>query len=163
MMNQAEDSKLRLNELTSQFGEDLVSSWVLVDQPRIDTFADCTEDHSPVHVDPQAAAAFLGSDRTVAHGMLSLSLLSGLSTSFLDRIEKRSCLNYGFDKVRFLAMVPEGGRVRAVYRLSEAVQRKPGLWRLRFESRLELEGAAQPAVIADWLLQMEDLARDPIE
>src|SRR5215210_6585640 len=117
---------MRLAELTEQWGGELVSPWVLVDQRRIDSFAECTEDHSAVHVDPAAAAALLGLDGTIVHGMLSLSLLSGLSTAFLDRIEKRSCLNYGFDKVRFLATVPEGSRVRAVYRLVEAEERKPG-------------------------------------
>jgi len=152
---------MRLNELTGELGGEIFSPWVLLDQSRIDTFADCTEDHSAVHVDAQAAAEILGSDRTIAHGMLSLSLLSGLSTSFLDRIEKRSCLNYGFDKVRFLATVPEGRHVRGVYRLAEAVERKPGQWRIRFDTRLEVEGVEQPAVFADWLLQMEDLAGNP--
>ena len=150
---------MRLNELTARLKGELCSAWVLVDQARIDAFADCTEDHTAVHVDPQAAAALLGLDRTIAHGMLSLSLLSGLSTSFLDQIEKKSCLNYGFDKVRFLATVPEGARVRAVYHLAEAVERGAGQWRIRLESRLEVEGGEQPAVFADWLLQMEDLPR----
>ena len=154
---------MRLNQLTERLGGELISPWVLVDQPRIDSFADCTEDHSPVHVDPQAAAALTGSARTIAHGMLSLSLLSGLSTTFLDLIEKRSCLNYGFDKVRFLATIPEGSRVRAVFRLSEAVERKAGQWRIRLESKIEVEGCEQPAVFADWLLQMEDFGDHPTE
>lgn len=152
---------MQLNELTKELGGEIFSPWVLVGQSRIDTFADCTEDHSAVHGDPQAAAEILGSDRTIAHGMLSLSLLSGLSTSMLERIEKRSCLNYGFDKVRFLAIVPEGRQVRGSYRLVEAAERKPGQWRIRFDARLEVEGVEQPAVTADWLLQMEDLAALP--
>lgn len=149
---------MRLNQLTEQMGGSLESPWVVVDQARINMFADCTEDHTPIHVDPQAAAAISGTARTIAHGMLSLSLLSGLSTSFLDQIEKHSCLNYGFDKVRFLATVPEGSRARAVFRLAEAIESKAGQWRIRFEATLEVEGADRPAVFADWLLQMEDLA-----
>ena len=151
---------VRLKQLTKQLGWDFVSPWVIVDQSRIDAFADCTEDHSPIHVDPQVAAALTGTARTVAHGMLSLSLLSGLSTAFLDLIEKQSCLNYGFDKVRFLAMIPEGSRVRGVFRLVEAVERKAGQWRIRIESTLDVEGTDQPAVFADWLLQMEDFAEN---
>lgn len=149
---------MRLHQLTQQWSGDLVSPWVLVDQRRIDAFADCTEDHSPIHVDPQAAVSLTGTARTIAHGMLSLSLLSGLSTSILDQIEKKSCLNYGFDKVRFLAAIPEGSRVRAVFRLAEAFERKAGQWRIRFESMLYVESTDQPAVFADWLLQMEDSA-----
>lgn len=149
---------MRLDELTGQVDGEIFSPWILIDQARIDAFAGCTEDNSAVHVDPRAAAAMLGSERTIAHGMLSLSLLSGLSTSLLDRIEKTSCLNYGFNKVRFLATVPEGSRVRAVYRLIEAAERKPGQWRIRLEAKLEVEGGQAPAAFADWLLQMEDCA-----
>lgn len=151
---------MRLNQIPEHLGEELVSPWVVVDKARIDAFADCTEDHSPVHVDPLAAAAVTGTARIIAHGMLSASLISGLSTTVMDVIERESCLNYGFDKVRFLATIDEGSRVRAVFRIAEAVERKPGQWRVRFDSTLEVEGSDQPAVFAEWLLQMEDF-RDP--
>ena len=149
---------MKLNQIVEHLGEELVSPWVLVDQARIDAFADCTNDHSPLHVDPHAAFAATGTARTIAHGMLSLSLISGLSTTVMDVIEKETCLNYGFDKVRFLATIPEGSRVRAIFRFAEAVERKPGQWRVRFDSALEVEGTEQPAVFADWLLQMDEIA-----
>jgi acyl dehydratase len=147
---------MRLGELPDHVGMTLVSPWVRVDQARIDAFADCTEDHTFIHVDPVAAASVTGTGGTIAHGFLSLSLLGGLATKVLRFWEQESGVNYGLDKVRLLAPVPAGSRVRAVYRLVEATERKPREWRLRFDATLEREGSDRPALVAEWIIQAVD-------
>ncbi|MFC3175213.1 MaoC family dehydratase [Novosphingobium bradum] len=144
---------MQLAELAAQTGEIVgTSDWVVIDQPRIDAFADCTGDHQFIHVDPERAAAVTGTGGTIAHGFLSLSLLGGMSIDMLAAVEMTVGMNYGFDKVRFLAPVPCGARVRGVFRLAEAVEKRAGQWLLRFDASLEIEGAAKPAFVAEWLV-----------
>jgi len=147
---------MRLGELPGHVGMTLVSPWVVVYQARIDAFADCTEDHTFIHVDPVAAARVTGTGGTIAHGFLSLSLLGGLATTVLRFWEQESGVNYGLDKVRLLAPVPAGSRVRGVYRLAEATERKSRQWRLRFDATLECEGSDRPALVAEWIIQAVD-------
>jgi acyl dehydratase len=151
---------MRLGELPQHIGMVRESPWILVDQTRIDAFADCTEDHTFIHVDPVAAARVTGTGGTIAHGFLSLSLLGGMATRALKFWEQESGVNYGFEKIRFLSPVPSGSRVRAVYRLADATMRKPRQWRIRFEATLEIEGAERPAVVADWIIQAVDFAEN---
>lgn len=142
----------RPSELQSLIGHEVgVSKWFEVDQARIDAFAKITEDEQFIHVDPEAAKAtpFGG---TIAHGFLTLSLLSALAIEAMPVPEGAAMgVNYGFDKVRFLSPVPAGGRIRGRFRLLEATERKPGEWLIRFECTVELEGAEKPAIIAEWL------------
>ena len=127
------------------------SAWIDITQDRINTFADCTEDHQFIHVDPEAAAKtpFGG---TIAHGFLTLSLLSKLVEGNGIIPENTVMgLNYGFDKVRFLAPVRSGKRVRANIEVAD-VQEKPGnRFLIKQAVSVEIEGEETPALIADWL------------
>ena len=102
-----------LDVIRAKVGEEVgVSSWLAIDQPRIDAFADATEDHQFIHVDPAAAAA-AGFGGTIAHGFLSLSLLSRMGAEgMLLPDGLKMAVNYGLDRVRFLAPVKSGSRVR---------------------------------------------------
>jgi acyl dehydratase len=118
---------------------------------RIDDFATVTQDHQFIHTDPNRAreTPFGG---TVAHGFLTLSLLSAMIRSGLPAIEGvKASLNYGFDKVRFLHPVRSGARVRARFRLPSFSQREEGRWLMVLKVVIEIEGDEKPALIADWL------------
>ncbi|MFT4289152.1 MaoC family dehydratase [Nocardioides sp.] len=135
-----------LTDLADSQGEDLgASDWILVDQRRIDGFAEVTGDHQWIHVDPaRAASGPFG--RTIAHGYLTLSLLAELTTR-LYRVDGVSfAVNYGLDRVRFITPVLEGSRIRATARLAE-VDRLEGAVQLRLESRIEIEGQDRPAAV----------------
>jgi acyl dehydratase len=138
-------------ELASLVGRSFVSRWIVVDQGRIDAFAEVTEDGQFIHVDPERAAAtqFGG---TVAHGFLTLSLLSTLAYSVLPRIEGAAHgVNYGFDRVRFIHPVRSGSRVRGHFTLLAVKRRSEREWQLTYEVSVEVEGEAKPALAAQWL------------
>jgi acyl dehydratase len=139
----------RLPELIGQ--EVGVSRWIEVDQARIDAFADITEDRQFIHIDPERAKAtpFGG---TIAHGFLTLSLASAMSYDAVPPLEGVVMgVNYGFDKLRFLAPVPAGSRVRGRFRLLSAEDKGGGRWLLKHELTVEIEGGDKPALIAEWL------------
>lgn len=128
-----------------------VSRWVEMDQKRIDTFADCTEDHQFIHVDPVRAAEtpFGG---TIAHGFLTLSLLSGMAYDVFPPIEgTKMGVNYGMNKLRFLAPVPSGKRVRGRFKLLDVAERHPGVLQSTYEATIEIEGEDKPALLAEWV------------
>lgn len=128
-----------------------VSRWILVDQARIDAFAGITEDRQFIHIDPVAAASspFGG---TIAHGFLSLSMLSRMAMDIAFVLDGMVMgINYGFDKVRFLVPVSSGKKIRGRFVLEDAVEKSPGQWMLRFGVSVEIEGEAKPALIAQWL------------
>ena len=141
-----------LDEIRSRIGEEVgVSSWLTVDQPRIDAFADATEDHQFIHVDPRAAAA-AGLGGTIAHGFLSLSLLSRMAAEGMLIPEGvKMALNYGFDRVRFLAPVKSGKRVRGRFTLDSVEEKAPGQVLMRHLVTVEIEGEDKPALAATWL------------
>ncbi|MBT8141320.1 MAG: MaoC family dehydratase [Gammaproteobacteria bacterium] len=131
--------------------ETLPSDWFTVTQDQIDTFAKCTLDEQFIHVDPEKAAQtpFGG---TIAHGFLSLSMLSYFSESFALLID--GCymgVNYGFDKVRFIAPVRSGKRIRGHGKVIEIKEKKPGTFAFRMEVTIEIEGEDKPALMAEWL------------
>lgn len=132
----------------------LLSDWCAIDQARIDAFADVTEDHQFIHVDPEAAAQtpFGG---TVAHGFLTLSLLSKFAaeclTDIIDIEGFTMTVNYGFQKVRFVEPVRSGARVRGTFVLKSAEQRVSGRTLLCYDSKVEIEGGEKPALVAEWL------------
>lgn len=139
-----------LTELVDSQGEDLgASDWILVDQKRIDGFADVTGDHQWIHVDPvRAASGPFG--RTIAHGYLTLSLLAEMTTRMY-RVENVSlAVNYGLDRVRFVTPVVEGSRIRARARIA-AAERIEGAVHLRLESTIEIEGSQRPAAVVNSL------------
>jgi acyl dehydratase len=139
-------------ELTQRIGEQLgVSAWFLVDQQRVDAFADITLDHQFVHVDAERARAtpFGG---TIAHGFLTLSLLVHLCLPFIPVLaDRKLVVNYGFDKVRFSAPVKVGKRIRAVATLAAVEERKLGQVIMRVDVTVEIEGENKPALVAEWL------------
>jgi acyl dehydratase len=145
---------MKLQDLASKVGETMgTSDWFLIDQARINAFADNTEDHQFIHVNPEMAKATpLGS--TVAHGFLTLSMLSALMESAItERYEVAMSINYGFDKVRFLNFVKSGKRIRGHFKLLELTEKRPGQWLQKVEATVEIEGEEKPALIAEWLFQ----------
>jgi acyl dehydratase len=141
-----------IEDIRGRVGSEVgVSDWILVDQAAIDAFAEITQDHQFIHVDPEAAAKtpFGG---TVAHGFLTLSLLSRMAADAMLRPETvRMGVNYGFEKVRFIAPVRSGKRVRGRFRLDRFEERNPGQWQFVHEVTVEIEGEDKPALIADWI------------
>src|SRR6201747_512155 len=129
-----------------------VSSWHLVDQPRIDIYADVIEDHQFIHIDPERAKRETPFGTTVAHGFLTMSLMSIMSYEVMPVIEGTTMgVNYGFDRLRFLSPVRSGSRVRGRFILKEATLRKPKQLLSRTSVTVEIEGEAKPAIAADWL------------
>ena len=141
-----------LDEIRSRIGDEVgVSSWLTVDQARIDAFAEATEDRQFIHTDPEAAAAtpFGG---TIAHGFLTLSLLSRMAAEAMLIPESvKMALNYGLDRVRFLAPVKSGKRVRGRFTLDSVEEKAPGQWLMRHTVTVEIEGEDKPALTAQWL------------
>ena len=140
------------SDLQSLIGQEVgVSRWITVDQARIDAFARVTGDEQFIHVDPERAKAtpFGG---TIAHGFLTLSLASAMSYDAVAPLDGVAMgVNYGFDKLRFLAPVPAGSRVRGRFRLLSAEDKGCGRWLLKHALTVEIEGADKPALIAEWL------------
>ena len=129
-----------------------VSSWHLVDQTRINSFADVIEDHQFIHIDPERAKRETPFGSTVAHGFLTMSLLSIMSYEVMPVIEGTTMgVNYGFDKLRFISPVRAGSRVRGRFVLAEAKLRKEKELQSRTNVTIEIEGEEKPALVADWL------------
>ena len=142
-------------ELQTKVGETIgTSEWVLVDQDMINKFADATGDHQFIHVDIEKAklTPFGG---TIAHGFLTLSLIPMLGQKTdAPKIEGiKMGVNYGGNKVRFLAPVRSGKRVRSHVKLLELEEKRPGQWQQTNEITIEIEGEEKPALIAEWITQ----------
>ena len=141
-----------LEEIRGREGQEVgASSWLLVDQERIDSFAEATEDRQFIHVDREAAAQtpFGG---TIGHGFLTLSLLSRMGAeAMLIPQDVRMVVNYGLDRVRFLAPVRSGKRVRGRFVLHSVTEKAPGQILLRHDVTVEIEGEDKPALSAHWL------------
>jgi acyl dehydratase len=145
---------MKVEDLAAKVGEVIgTSDWFLLDQGRIDAFADCTEDHQFIHVNPEMAkmTPFGG---TIAHGFLTLSMLAAMSDNGAPKPAVQMAVNYGFDKVRFLTPVKSGGRVRGHFKLLELVEKRPGQWQEKIEVSVEIEGGEKPALIAEWIVQL---------
>ena len=141
-----------LDEIRAKVGTSLgASPWIEIDQQSIDTFADVTGDHQFIHVDP-AAAAQTPFGGTIAHGFLTLSLLSQMAAHvMLVPDTTRMGVNYGFDKIRFIAPVRSGKRVRGRFTLASAEEKRPGQWQFLHKVTVEIEGEDKPALTADWI------------
>ena len=141
-----------LDEIHARVGQEIgISSWLTVDQQRIDAFANATEDRQFIHVDPAAAAGtpFGG---TIAHGFLTLSLLSRMGAEVMLVPEGvKMGVNYGLDRARFLAPVRSGKRVRGRFTLDSVDEKAPGQLLLRHTVTVEIEGEEKPALTAEWL------------
>ena len=142
-------------EMTAKVGETLgTSEWLLVDQEMINKFADATGDHQFIHVNEDMAkmTPFGG---TIAHGFLTLSLFPVLmAKSDCPRVEGvKMGVNYGGNKVRFLAPVRSGKKIRGHFKLLELEEKRPGQWQQTLEFSVEIEGEDKPALIAEWISQ----------
>ena len=139
-----------LHQLT---GRELApSAWITIDQARIDAFAACTDDHQFIHVDPARAAAESPYGTTIAHGFLSLSLLAAHRPADFPQIADLGLtINYGLDRLRFLAPVRAGARVRLLTRVLDVTPKGPGRVLLKQEKTMEIEGEAKPAYVAEQL------------
>ena len=144
-----------LDQIRSKVGTDIgTSDWITVDQQRIQMFADATEDQQFIHIDPTAAAQ-TPFGATIAHGFLSLSLLSRMAADVMLRPETlKMGVNYGLDRVRFIAPVRSGKRVRGQFTLNSIEAKAPGQLLTRHTVTVEIEGEAKPALTAIWLGMM---------
>ena len=127
-----------------------LSDWIVVDQTMINAFADATHDHQFIHVDPARAAdsPFGG---TIAHGFLTLSLLSAMNYDCLPKVREQTMgINYGFDTVRFVAPVKSGARIRGHFILAEARFRGGGMLMTTYDVTIEIENERKPALTARW-------------
>ena len=144
--------RIRSEDLPSLIGKELdPSPWLEITQERINQFADATNDHQFIHVDPDKAAqtAFGG---PIAHGFLSLSLLSYLNAQSAVVPENLVMgVNYGSDKIRYLMPVRVGKRIRSLQKVLEVTEKKPGNWLLKYQVTVEIEGEETPALIAEIL------------
>ncbi len=140
------------DEMANMVGTKLpVSDWMTVDQDRIDTFADCTEDHQFIHIDQEAAAKtpFGG---TIAHGFLTLSLLTKLSSENSVGVKGTVMgVNYGIDKLRFIAPVRAGKRIRAHSEILDVDRKDANRFLVKTGVTVEIEGEETPALYAEWL------------
>lgn len=140
------------NEITEAIGlQAEPTQWHQVTQQQINQFADCTLDHQFIHIDPEAAkkTPFGG---TIAHGFLSLSMLSHFAESFSTVIDGFYMgINSGFDKVRFIHPVAVNSKIRAHAKLLDIEETKPGQFRTKTEVTIEIEGVEKPALVAEWI------------
>jgi acyl dehydratase len=140
----------------SRVGQEIaVSDWLEVTQARINQFANATGDHQWIHVDAARAAAESPYKSTIAHGFLTLSLLSTLIRESIQFTGLRMAINYGLNRVRFISPVPSGSRVRARITL-QAVDEVSGGVQATWLATIEREGAEKPAAVAEWLVRYYD-------
>jgi acyl dehydratase len=151
-INKTDKRVIDAADLESVIGQDVgVSDWALIDQDKINAFADVTYDPYFIHTDPTRAEQETSFGGAIAHGFLTLSMLSAMAYDALPDIKGRTVgMNYGFDKIRFLAPVPAGSRIRGRFRMA-SVQRKPGQAVVKYAVTVEIEGKEKPALAAEWL------------
>ena len=147
------NSALTFANVADSIGKEIgVSSWVTVDQNRINAFADCTNDHQWIHVDVERAKKESPFGTTIAHGYLTLSLLADMSYEIgIVPQDVAAVFNYGLDKVRFLTPVKSGSRVRARATLTDVTEQAGGRKLLKVSNSIEIEGETKPALIAETL------------
>ncbi len=132
-------------------GEEVgLSDWVVIDQHRIDQFAEATGDYQWIHVDTDRAAKEMPDGKTISHGYLTLALIPALTGNFVEVKNLERAINFGLNKVRFYAPVPVGARLRARATVLQA-RRRAGALLLTSEVRIEMEGAKKPACVAETL------------
>ena len=145
-----------LKTLPDFVGKELgVSNLVQVEQPRIDQFAECTGDHQWIHVDPKRASAESPYGGTIAHGFLTLSMVATMAMEVgIVPADARAGLNYGMDKLRFMAPVKTGARVRCRVELISAEDKGGGNTLIKTRNTLEIEGGQKPGLVAEMLVML---------
>ena len=149
---QGPSSTMTLDEIRSYTGKEIgVSEWFELDQDKINGFADLTEDHMFLHVNPEAAKAtpFGG---TIAHGLLTLSMMPVMAYQAMPGVSgTKMGVNYGYDKVRFMAPVKSGKRIRGHFVVKNVEDKGDGRFALNQEVTIEIEGEDKPALAAEWI------------
>ena len=148
-------SAYQIDQLREMIGREVGSSgWLTVDQAMIDSFASVTGDHQWIHIDPARAKTESRFGRTIAHGFLTLSMLSRLSReAFEIRGDFRMRINYGLNRLRFPAPVPVDARIRARFVL-QALEDIEGGHQLTWLVTIDVEGQSKPALIGEWLIRL---------
>jgi len=143
---------LSVDQLNDYIGEEVgISEWLLVDQERIDQFADATGDHQYIHVDSNRAAK-TPFGTTIAHGFLTMSLMVLMGYEGSTKLENSIMgINYGFDKLRFINPVKVNSKIRGRFQLISAEEKKPNQWLLKHNITVEIAGEEKPALVAEWL------------
>lgn len=142
-----------INELRGRVGQEVaVSDWFEVAQARINLFAEATEDRQWIHTEPERAARESPFKTTIAHGFLTLSLLSELMKQAIEVGGLRMAINYGLNRVRFVSPVPAGARIRASFTLAEVEEISGGL-QATWKVSIERDGGNKPCCVAEWLVR----------
>jgi acyl dehydratase len=142
--------KMSRADFEAKIGQDLgASEWLLIDQAMIDAFADLTLDHNPIHIDPKVGAA-TPFGATIAHGFLTLSLLSNFAYQVLPSSGARMGVNYGLNRLRFISPVRVGSRVRGRFHL-KSIESEDGRSTITTSVTVEIEGEERPALVAEWV------------
>ncbi len=142
---------MKLQDLQTLIGKDLgTSDWMVIDQSRINDFADTTEDHQFLHVDVEAAknTPFGG---TIAHGFLTVSLLPALMDRACGMPDAKMSINYGMNTLRFLNPVKSGARIRARFKQLDLHEKRENQWQQTVAVTVEIEGEEKPALLAEWI------------
>ena len=144
---------IALDDIAPLVGQDLdPSDWFEMTQKRVNQFADATNDHQFIHVKP-LKAKFTPFGGTIAHGFLTLSMITHLMTQNAPVPEGlKMTINYGSDKVRYIAPVRVGKRIRAAQKIADVTEKKPGQWLVKTEVTIEIEGEDKPALTAEILM-----------
>lgn len=152
---------LTFDNLHQWVGQELgLSRWITVDQERIDKFADCTEDHQWIHVDPIRARQQSPFRTTIAHGYLTLSIIGALGQEIGALPENtQAAFNYGLNRVRFVAPVKVGARIRLRSTLTGVESRGPGQYLMKADNVVEIEGEEKPALTAETLVMVYERRR----
>ncbi len=145
--------EISLSDVAGLVGQEIgLSDWITVDQSMIDAFAGATNDHQFIHVDPVRAAAESPFGGTIAHGFLTLSLLSAMNYNCLPIIREQTMgINYGFDRIRFMSPVKCGKRIRGHFVLTDARFRGAGMMMTTYDISIEIENERKPALTATWI------------
>jgi len=145
--------QMSAEELSARIGTKLgTSEWFEINQGMIDAFADLTQDHYFIHVDPQRAAASTPFGGTIAHGFLTLSMLAPMAYQACPVVEgSKTNVNYGFNRLRFVAPVPSGSRIRGHFTLKSFDVQVKRRWQAVYQVEVEIEGQPKPALVADWV------------
>lgn len=145
--------EISLSDVAGLVGQEIgLSDWITVDQSMIDAFAGATNDHQFIHVDPVRAAAESPFGGTIAHGFLTLSLLSTMNYNCLPVIREQTMgINYGFDRIRFMSPVKCGKRIRGHFVLTDARFRGAGMMMTTYDISIEIENERKPALTATWI------------
>ena len=142
-----------VGELESVKGKDMGhSEWMVIEQDRINKFADATNDHQWIHLDAKRASNELPTKSTIAHGFLSLSLLVPLASEIWSISNAKMMINYGLNKVRFINMVPVGSKVRLGVKIADVKKLDNGGIQVLTEATLEIDGQEKPAYVAESIM-----------